>query len=101
LAFIRAIPKELIDLHQVFFGDGIAMNPRRTAAGPVAARCSLVLDADEGELAVVRHVMDRRFAGVALAVEISALCERGGRKGKRDGSGQEHAVHSYILRPHR
>src|SRR3989441_1174133 len=68
------------DPHQVLLGDGIAVHPRGPAARPVATRRRLVLDADEREPAVVRDVVDRRHAPVAVAAEVveAALRQRGG-----------------------
>ena len=48
------------DAHQVLLGNRVAMHPRRTAASPVTARRRLVLNADEREPPIVRHVVDGR-----------------------------------------
>ena len=90
------------DPHQVLFRERIPVDPGRPSAGPVAARRGVVLDADEGELTVVRDVVDGRRAGVFVESEpvVEASLSQGSRREtQRQGYGdQESATHRWILR---
>src|SRR5580765_6189703 len=81
------------DLHQVRFGlaapaeriGNVAVRPCRQAAVVVAhaAAARRVLDASERESAVVRNVFRRRLIAGAVAEDVEALREGGGRDSER------------------
>jgi hypothetical protein len=83
----REVADVVHDLHQVLFGDRVAVDPRRPAAGPVAAGRRFVLDADEREAAVVGDVVNRRHARVLAEVVEAALRHRRGGGGAQDERG--------------
>src|SRR6185295_5452339 len=83
------------DLHQVAFGEGIAVDPGRTASGPVAARRWAVPHAHEGEATVIADVGKRPIGTVdAAEVELperSRSQEDDDRRDRRQGAQRSHA----------